>query len=102
MRIKAGDFTVGDIGVSVEITTDVDLTSVDADFVFIKPSGESIRRDATSVSTYTATYTWVAGDLDEAGEWRVWLYNETTDYFFKPSSNVFTVTDDPEDMARAR
>lgn len=99
MKIQHGDLTVGDVGVDVTATADATLSG-NVDFVFIKPSGETITRDADSLSGQTATYATVAGDIDEAGVWYVFLYQADTGYFYiKESGNKFTVRDKPQDMA---
>jgi hypothetical protein len=98
--MQHGDFTVGDIGVSIVVTTDETLTGKNIDFKFVKPSRETILRDATSLSGQQATYTWASGDLDESGTWYVFLYNETDDYWYtKESGNAFVVRDKPDVMA---
>jgi len=98
-KISKGDFTVGDVGVSIPYTTDENMTGLDIDFIFIKPSGQAILRDATSISTTTATYTFVAGDLDEVGTWRGRLKNQDGPYEYKPDKEEFVVTAKSEDQA---
>jgi hypothetical protein len=103
MRIESGELTVGDIGIPIVATTDETLTGLDIDFILIKPSGESIRRDASSISGLTATYNTASGDMDESGDWFVFLYNNTTGFYYnKESGNRMPVRPKPEDMARAR
>lgn len=98
MRITNGDFTYGDVGVAIACTADVTLSG-NVDFVFVKPSGATIQRDA-SISGSTATYTWVSGDLDESGIWYAYLYQADTGYYYtKESGNKFIVRPKPEDMA---
>lgn len=99
MNIKRGDYTVGDVGVPITYTTDTDMTGIDVNFVFTKPSGETIVRDSSSISTVTATYNWASGDLDEAGTWRGRLYENDTGYYFVPEDEQFEVAPKPEDMA---
>lgn len=100
MNKQRGDMTVGDVGVPITATADEDLTGKNIDFIFIKPSGETIRRDATSISTYTATYNTASGDIDEAGLWTVYLKYETNPYYYVgESGNTFYVRPKPEDMA---
>lgn len=101
MRIERGDFTVGDVGVPVQLTADISLAGIDINFVFIKPSGTTIRRDSTTISGSVATYTWASGDLDEAGLWWMTLYESDTGYHFKEYVQ-FKVRPKPEDMAKAR
>lgn len=101
MRIERGDFTVGDIGVSIELTADISLAGLDIDFVFIKRSGATIMRDSTTIDDATAMYTWAAGDLDEDGEWWATLYQNDAGYYFTDYVR-FRVRPKPEDMARAR
>ena len=100
MNKQRGDMTRGDIGVPITVTADETLTAKDIDFIFIKPSGETIRRDATSISGYTATYYTLSGDIDEAGKWTVYLKYETNPYYYVgESGNTFYVRPKPEDMA---
>ena len=98
MAYKDADFIIGDVGVSINGTVNEDISSKSIYFVFTKPSGASIRRSATSLSTYTATYTWASGDLDESGDWHVTLYEDDNGFYYKPS-RIFTVGPKPEDMA---
>jgi len=100
MKYERGDFTVGDVGCSITITTDQDLTGRNVDFYFIKPTGGSIIKDSTSVSTYTATYTFASGDLDVAGDWYVYLYDATAGFFYnEDGTNRFRVKPKPFAMA---
>lgn len=98
MAYKDADFTIGDVGVSLVGTVNEDISSKNIDFLFTKPSGASLLKDATSVATYTATYTWASEELDEAGDWRVSLYEADNGFYYQPS-RIFTVGDKPEDMA---
>ena len=99
MNIQTGDLTVGDVGVTFEATADETLTGKDVDFYFVKPSGATIRKD-TTVSGYTASYTTIAGDIDESGKWYVYVYNATDGYWYiNESGNVFIVREKPVDMA---
>lgn len=99
MRYIEGDLTVGDVGVPIELTANVSLTGKTVYFKLSKPSGAVIVRTA-SVSGYTATYTTIAGDIDEAGEWRIFAYESTTGYHFtKESGHLVRVRPKPEDMA---
>ena len=92
--------TVGDVDVPFTVTADEVLTGKNVDFIFVKPSGTTIRRDATSISGYTATYNTVVGDLDEDGEWSVYLkYQTSPRYYTNESGNTFRVRPTPEDMA---
>lgn len=101
MRIQVGELTVGDIGVNIVGTVDETIAALNIDFVFVKPSGATITRDATSLSGQTATYTTVSGDIDEAGDWHVFLKNVTTGFHYtRESGHKFPVRPKPEDMAR--
>jgi hypothetical protein len=100
VNIERGDFTVGDEGVIFEITADITLTGLNIDFIFAKPSGATITRDATTIAGTVAQYVWATGDLDEAGEWHAWLYNATTTYTFRPKDTRFVVVPKPEDQAK--
>lgn len=102
MRIQIGDYTVGDINVPISCTTDEVLTGLNIDFEFLKPSGEIIVRDASSISSYTATYNWATGDLDEAGDWYAFCKNAGSGYYYtKESGHHFYVRPKPADMAVA-
>ena len=102
MNKHRGDFTVGDVDVPIIGVADEVLTGKNIDFIFIKPTGETLKRDADSVSGYNATYHTVAGDLDEDGEWSVYLYYATAPYYYtRESGNTFWVRQKPEDMAVA-
>lgn len=99
MRIQRGDYTMGDVGIAISANADVTLSG-NVDFIFIKPSGKTIRRDASSLSGATATYTWQAGDLDESGKWYAYLRQADTGYFYvKESGHAFDVRPNPQDMA---
>jgi hypothetical protein len=98
-KIEKGDYTVGDVGVDITYETDENMTGLDIDFIFIKPSGQAIIRENTSISTTTATYTFAAGDLDEAGTWRGRLKNQDGPYEYKPDKEEFVVTAKSEDQA---
>jgi hypothetical protein len=99
MRFKDGDITVGDVGINIVATADETLTGETTYFKFVKPSGATISRAAVE-SGYTATYTTVDGDIDEAGTWRIYLYNATTGFYYtKESGNIMEVRPKPEDMA---
>lgn len=100
MNKQRGDMTIGDIGVPITVTADEALTAKDIDFIFVKPSGETIRRDATSISGYTATYNTASGDIDEAGVWTIYIKYESNPYYYtNESGNTFRVRPRPEDMA---
>ncbi len=100
MKIERGDYTVGDVGVDITITADQDLTGRNVDFYFIKPTGGSIIKDATSISTFTATYTFASGDLDLAGDWAAYLYDATAGFFYnEDGANRFKVRPHPFTMA---
>lgn len=98
-KIAKGDFTVGDVGVDIDYTTDENMAALDIVFIFIKPSGKTIVRDATSIATFTATYTWASDDLDEAGTWRGRLKNKNGPYEYKPDKEEFIVTEKTQDQA---
>ena len=97
--IRKGDFTVGDVGVSITYTTDENMAALDIVFIFVKPSGKTIVRDATGIVTFTATYTWATDDLDEAGTWRCRLKNKDGPYEYKPDKEEFVVTEKTQDQA---
>jgi len=99
MRFREGDITVGDTGVTITATADISLTGKSVRFDMVKPSGEMIVRTG-SVSGYDASYTLASGDIDEAGTWRIYLYNVTDGYYFtKESGNIIEVRPKPGDMA---
>jgi hypothetical protein len=98
MSISRGDYTVGDVGVPIYYDTDIDMTDIDIDFEFIKPSGNVIVRDSSSISTTRATYNFASGDLDEAGTWHCRLKEEDAGYYFVPEDEVFEVAPKPSDQ----
>lgn len=99
MKIMEGDYAVGDVGKSITITSATALTGKNIDFVFVKPSGATITRDAVVSATYKATYTFVAGDLSEEGrDWYAYLKNVTDGYELREKQR-FTVRPAVEDMA---
>ena len=100
MKRAYGDFTDGDIGVTITRSASISMTGKNIDFVFTKPSGETIVRDAASNTGYTATYTFASGDIDESGTWYVDLRNVTDGYdIVLKSGSSFKVRPKPEDMA---
>jgi hypothetical protein len=102
MKIGQGNFTVGDVGVSLSVRTNEDLTAKTIYFIFIKPSGVTLTKQATSISTYIAIYTWASGDLDEDGEWKVSLKNANSpsaEYEYQPGAISFNVRPTTEEMA---
>ena len=100
MRVTPGKMTVGDVGVRIGYTTDQTLTG-DIDFELMKPDGSTIRRDADSLVDATAYYYTVEGDIDQAGDWYVFLKNVTTGYYFiEDGANVMKVRPKPATMAR--
>ncbi len=103
MRYELGDWTVGDIGATIEIPTDETLTGKNIDIVFIKPSGASWIVNATisGDDDEEASYTTVSGDVDESGDWRAHVRNVTDGYDFKGYIPI-RVNPKPEDMAKAR
>ena len=101
-KFEHGDMTVGDVNVPVTLSADEVLTGKNVDFEFIKPSGKSIRRDATVTGTYTARYLTVSGDIDESGEWRVFAKDAGSGYYYtKESGNIFRVRPKPMTMANS-
>jgi len=98
VSISRGDYTVGDVGVPINFDADIDMTGIDIDFEFIKPSGNVIVRDVSSISTTRAIYNWAAGDLDEAGTWRLRVREEDTGYYFVPEDEQFEVAPKPADQ----
>jgi len=100
IRIEQGNITVGDVGATIAIATDVTLTAKDIDILLIKPSGATLLAD-TTVSGVTATYTSTAGQIDETGDYYARLLNVTDSYWFAGSVRV-PVNADPRDQAKAR
>jgi len=100
VSILSGSVTVGDVGATIAITTDVTLTDKNIDILLIKPSGAVLFTD-TTVSGTVATYTSTSGQIDESGDWRAMLRNVTDSYWFSGSAPI-RVNPDPRDMAKAR
>jgi hypothetical protein len=91
---------VGDIGTVFQVTFYDDSTTVDLSskttlqFVFEKPSGATMTKNATFVNDGRdglASYTTVDGDLDEAGKWRLQGYVVLTGGSWKTSVVTFRV-----------
>lgn len=101
MKTNSGEFTVDDVGVSIKVVANELLGGVTINFIFIKPSGETLSVPATSISGYEAIYTWASGDLDEAGDWKVTLKNMDRPNEYQPVA-TFSVRNRIEDMAVAR
>ena len=99
MNFRSGDFTVGDVGVAIEAVAETTLSGT-IQFIFIKPSGKSLTKTAT-VSGVTATYIWQTGDLDEDGDWRPFVRNASTGYWYRENGAIFNVRPTPEVMARS-
>ena len=99
MQIQIGELTVRDVGVNIIATADETLEGKTIRFEFIKPSGKMLNVAATATSGQTATYTTAAGDIDEAGTWRVMVFNGTTGFYYQ-SVAAFKVNDTPANMAR--
>jgi len=100
MKREFADYTVGDVGNTISLTAPISMTGKNIDLIFTKPSGETILRDATSNTGYTATYTFASGDIDEAGIWHVDLRNVTDGYdIVIKAGSTFKVREKPEDMA---
>jgi hypothetical protein len=101
MRREHGDLTIGDVGVPVNYTTNEDMTGMNIDFKFTKPSGAVIVRDASSIATTVATYNTASGDIDEAGEWWIDLLNADNPFHYVGEGPMnFKVRPTPETMAR--
>lgn len=99
---NSADMTVGDAGVGIAMTTDVDLSLYvpsDFEFTFIKPSGATITRPAVTLNNYTVTYYTYEADMDEAGVWEVYLKNVKIGYEFVKGNSTFSVRPKAEDMA---
>ena len=73
---------VGDIGTIIRYTSETDLS--DASILklkYKKPDGTSGEWEADVYETYSAQYeTTLATDLDKAGDWKLQIYMETTDW----------------------
>jgi hypothetical protein len=67
-------------------------------FLFEKPEGTIIERIGTTLNTGSdgiAKYTFVAGDLDQAGLWYYWVKITTTTYSLKTDEKkTFFVRED--------
>ena len=100
IRIESGSITIGDVGATIEITTDETLTGKNIDILLIKPSGATLLA-GTTVSGTVATYTSTSGQIDESGGYWAMLKNVTDSYWFSGKVHV-PVNPDPQDMAKAR
>lgn len=100
MRYTRGNVTVGDVGVTITATADIDLTGKSIYFHIIKPNNEVILREA-NVSGRTASYTTVDGDLDVSGEWVILVKDHSSGYYFtNESGNIIVVRPKPDEMAK--
>lgn len=100
MSVKPGKMTVGDENVRITYTVNETLSG-DIDFEFIKPDGSTIRRDATGISGASAYYDTAAGDIDQAGDWYVFLWNVTSGFrYIEDGANVIKVRPTPAAMGR--
>lgn len=102
---EGADVAIGSC-VPIEITVDIDLTTgayliSEIEIVFIKPSGQTIIRTPASLLNYVITYNTFSSDLDEEGEWHVYVRNLKVGYEFVKGNSVFTVRPKAEDMAVA-
>ena len=100
MRIADGQMTVGDVGVQIQITANETLTGIDVKMVLVKPSGATLTKDTVIAGT-VATYTTIAGDIDEDGMWRAYLYENDTGFYYRGHAS-WSVNPKPADMAKAR
>lgn len=101
---------VGNVGSVIQVTVrnedavyDIS-TATTKKFIFIKPTGVSVIKDAAFVNTGTdglLKYTTLAGDLDVDGTWRIQVYieisgkkfySDVTDFVVSPNLAVITVT----------
>lgn len=100
---EGADIAVGSVGVVIEITTDLDLATgvylvTELEIIFIKPSGGAFTRTPSSISGYIATYNTIADDIDEEGEWHVYLRNLRLDQEFVKGNSAFTARPKALDM----
>lgn len=103
MRIEHGVLTVGDIGIEITAELGETLTGLNIDFEFLKPDESTIMRDASSLSGTEATYETASGDIDQAGDWYIYVLNVTTGFYYnRESGHHIHVRPKPADMARAR
>ena len=101
MRKQRADMTQGDCGVPIIGVANEVLTGKTIEFEIIKPSGNTLRQPADSVSGYNANYHTIEGDLDEDWEYEIYLYDRGEKrYYTNESGNIFTVRQKPADMAR--
>ena len=102
MRRRPGDITVGDVGIQISVTTD-EVLSGNVDIEFMKPSGATILRDIHSLDGATALYIKQPGDIDESGEWSVYLKDSTTGFYYNEyGGNSFRVRPTPAEMGARR
>ncbi len=101
--IKGADIAMGSSGVPVSITTNLDISAyalTELQFIFIKPSGAILYgTPAVIENNYTAIYYTFTSDIDEEGEWQVFLKNLRTGYEFVKGNSSFTARPAAEDMA---
>lgn len=100
---KEANATVGDIGTPVTITTPLDISLyalTELELIFIKPSGGTFIRNPSEITgTYTCKYYTFADDLDEDGDWDVYLKDLRIGREFVGGNNSFRVRPKALDMA---
>ena len=99
LRNVGANMTVGDIGVTLQITTNEDMTGYDLEVIIVKPSGATITRSTTSISMQNAFYVTADGDIDEDGKHFIFLRNNTVGFEYDPGNNTFMVRPRAEDQA---
>ena len=101
-KVGGAELTVGDIGITIDVTTNEVMSGKDIEVIVVKPSGATFRKNVTSISDdgYTASYSLVTGDVDEEGEYSVYLRNNEDGYEYKVGANTFLVRPKAEDMAK--
>ncbi len=100
---RSADSVVGNVGDPVEITTPLDISTyalAELEMIFIKPSGGTITRNPNEIKDkYTCVYYTCIGDLDEDGEWEVYLKDVRIGREFVKGNGSFTVRPKAMDMA---
>jgi hypothetical protein len=100
---QGADLTVGDVLAPITITTDLNISGyalTELEFIFIKPSGGTLIKNPSEITgTYSCKYNTVSDDLDEDGDWEVYLKDLRIGREFQKGNNSFKVRPKAQDMA---
>ena len=99
MKREIGDVTVGDV-FDIEWEVDETLTGKTLVLELYHEGGKGKKLTSPSISGTKATFTTTSSTIDVAGEWTMYMYDDTSDkYYTKESGNVFKARPKPATMA---